>query len=225
MKHDDFRVLIERGDVEGMRGALESDPGLANRPICWHRNQHHESDPLHYVSDCVGQGWLTNGIDGEIVELLIAYGAAIDGNVGQESPLVAAASLGAVSGARVLIQAGAELEAISIFGARALHWAAWSGALSTVERLVSHGAELEARCSEFGATPLFWAVHGYGPDGPKLKKEQVRCARVLIEAGASPDTSNKHGLTAIELSKQCGRSDMYKFLRQYKNPQNSKSRC
>jgi ankyrin repeat protein len=221
MNNDEFRLLIEQGDVEGMRGALESDPGLANRPIHWYLNQHNESDPLHYVSDCVGHGWLTNGTDGEIAELLLAYGAAINGNDGRESPLIASASLDAEKASKVLIEAGADLEATSIFGSRALHWAAWTGTPTTVECLVSQGAEIEIKCSEFGATPLFWAVHGYGPNGPKAKKDQVHATRILIEAGANVDTSNKHGLSALELSRHCERGDMYELLRQYSSTENS----
>ena len=59
MSDDTFRRLIEQGDVEGVRRALERDSTLANRTIRWHLNQDNESDPLHYLSDSVSQGWLT----------------------------------------------------------------------------------------------------------------------------------------------------------------------
>jgi ankyrin repeat protein len=210
--NDDFRLLIERGDVDGVRAALDADPELANRTIRWVLNQQNESDPLHFVSDCVGNGWLTNGSEAEIAELLIAHGAQIEGTEGRESPLIAAASLGAEGVARVLIDAGADLEATSIYGARALHWAAWTGNSETVRRLVEKDAELEPKCSEFGATPLFWAVHGFGPDGPQPKSDQVGAARILIGAGAKVDTANKNGQSAIELSKLCVRSDIHDLL-------------
>ncbi|MBC7988687.1 MAG: ankyrin repeat domain-containing protein [Luteimonas sp.] len=211
---EEFRLLIERGDVEGIRSALAREPVLANRTIRWFLNQENESDPLHFVSDCVGHGWLTNGNEGAIAEALLAHGAAIEGAGDRESPLIASASLSAETVSKVLVEAGAELEATSIFGARALHWAAWVGTPSTVELLVAHNADIEARCSEFGASPLFWAVHGYGPDGPTPKKDQVGVVRVLIGAGASVDTMNKHGLSALELSKHCQNGDMYELLRQ-----------
>jgi ankyrin repeat protein len=215
MKVDDFRLLIERGDVVGIRGALESEPALANRTIRWFLNQHNESDPLHYVSDCFGHGWLINGKEGEIAELLLASGAAVDGADYRESPLIGSTSLGAEKVSTVLIGAGAALERTSIFGSRALHWAAWIGTPSTVELLVARGANIEARCSEFEATPLFWAVHGYGPDGPKHKKDQVGAARILIQARANVDTANKHGVSALELSKLCANRDMHELLQQY----------
>src|SRR5437588_12079166 len=91
-------------------------------------------------------------------EVLLAYGAAIDGTDNRESPLIASVSLGAERVSKVLVEAGAALESTSIFGARALHWAAWIGAPSTVELLVAHNANIEARCSEFGATPPLWPV-------------------------------------------------------------------
>jgi len=118
----------------------------------------------------------------------------------------------------VLVEAGADLEATSIYGSHALHWAAWTGAPKAVELLISRGAEIEVKCSEFGATPLFWAVHGYGPNGPKAKTGQVGAARTLIAARANVDTSNKHGLSALELAKQCEKKDMYDLLRQHAGP-------
>ena len=214
MSNDSFRRLIEQGDVEGVRVALKRDPTLANRTIRWQLNQDNESDPLHYVSDCVSQGWLTNGREGEIAELLLAHGAAIDGNEGRESPLIGSASLGAEKVSTVLIQAGAALEATALYDASALHWAAWVGASATVEQLVARGVELEAKDSQFGATPLFWAVHGYGPNGP-AKKDQVGAAKVLLAAGANARTSNKEGRSALELADTCTARDMYELLKQY----------
>lgn len=219
MSADGFRLLIERGDVEGVRSALESDPELANRTIRWFMNQENASDPLHYVCDCVANGWLTNGTEGDLTRLLLAHGGTIDGNGGRECPLIASASLGVEVVSRVLVEAGAELEATSIFGARALHWAAWMGSASTVDLLIAHGADTEARCSEFGATPLFWAVHGYGPNGPKEKTGQVGAARLLIAAGARVDTANKSGLSARELARLCARGDMYDVLHQSVKPE------
>jgi len=210
-----MRLLIEKGDLEGLGQALQSRPALANVPIHWVHNQANTSDPLHFVSDCVGLGWLAGEKAGSIARLLLAHGAAIDGSAGRETPLIAAASLGAGEVARVLMEAGAALERTSVFGARALHWAAWTGDAATAGRLVTHGASLEARCSEFGATPLFWAIHGFGPAGPKPPTGQVEAARLLIRAGARIDTANKHGLAALELAAQCEGREMLELLRQH----------
>ena len=214
MSDDEFRVLIERGDAQGVARALQATPALANQTVHWYLNQPNQSDPLHYVSDCVSHGWLTNGREGELAKLLLAHGAAVNGNEGRESPLIASVSLGAERVTRVLLDAGAELEATGIFGSRALHWAAWVGASTSVELLLARGAKHEPKCTEFGATPLFWAVHGYSPDGCEPKRDQVGAARVLIKAGAQVVTSNKHGLSALELAKTCAKPDMYELLRE-----------
>ena len=210
----DLRRLIDKGDVESVRRALESRPALANEPIDWVLNQSNRSDPLHYVSDCVGHGWLTDAKACAIAKVLLAHGSAIDGNENRESPLIASVSLGAERVSQLLVEAGADLERTSVFGARALHWAAWMGSLSTVECLLKRRSNIEARCSEFGATPLFWAVHGYGPNGPMPKKAQVGSAKALIQAGATVQTANKQGLSALELSRQCGRRDMLELLQE-----------
>jgi len=212
MSSDDFRLLIEQGNLEGVRAALQSDVELANQTIRWTLNQVNESDPLHYVSDCVGNGWLTNGSEEQIAKVLLQYGANINGTRPRETPLIGSVSNGVESVSKVLIQAGADLEATSVFGARALHWAAWSGMRSTVALLIDSGAEIEAKCSEFQGTPLFWAVHGFGPNGPKQKKDQLGAANRLMEAGAKVETQNRSGLSAKELAKSCDCKDMAELL-------------
>jgi len=212
IRSDDFRLLIEQGNLEGVRAALHSDVELANQTIRWTLNQVNESDPLHYISDCVGNGWLTNGNEEQIAKVLLEYGANIYGRMPRETPMIGAVSHGVESVSKVLIQAGADLEATSVFGARALHWAAWLGMRSTVALLIESGAEIEARCSEFGGTPLYWAVHGFGPNGPKEKKDQLGAARRLMEAGAKVETQNRSGQSAMELAKSCGSKDMFELL-------------
>ena len=213
MAHEQFGRMIEVGDAQGIRGALSADRELANRTIRWYLNQPNESDPLHYVCDCVCHGALSNGKEGEIAKLLLAHGALVNGTPGRESPLIAAASLGAERVARVLVESGADLESTALFGARALHWAAWTGASSTAQLLIERGARFEVKCSEFGATPLFWAVHGYGPHGSAEKLDQVGAARALIKAGAKIATSNKHGESALVAAQRCAKPDMYELLR------------
>ena len=212
MSSDDFRLLIEQGNVEGVRAALNSDSELANQTIRWTLNQVNESDPLHYVSDCVGNGWLTNGNEEQIAKLLLEYGANINGGRPRETPLLGAVSFGVESVSKVLIQAGADLEATSVFGARALHWSAWLGMRSTVALLIERGAEIDARCSEFGGTPLYWAVHGFGPNGPKQKKDQLGAASRLMKAGAKVETQNRSGQSAMELAMSCESKDMFELL-------------
>ena len=173
MSDERFRLLIEAGDLQGLKGSLASDPGLANRSVAWFLNQKNESDPLHYVCDCVFNDWLDDARASEIAALFLEHGALIEGTEGKESPLIAATSLGTETVAKLLIDSGANIEATAVFGARPLHWAASVGLPSIVELLIQRGAELEAKCTEFGATPLYWAVFGFGPHGPKKKRDSV----------------------------------------------------
>lgn len=212
MKSEEFRRLIEIGDLDGLRAALDACPDLARQPIRWYLNQWNESEPLHYVSDCIFNRRLTNGREGEIATLLLAHGAALDGTVGHESPLIGAVSLGAGKVVRVLVEAGANVECIAVFGARALHWAAWTGNVGIVRLLLTRKPDLEARCAKYGATPLFWAVQGYGPHGPRNKQDQVGAARALLEAGACANTSNRDGVSVRDLARQCAGSDMSELL-------------
>lgn len=212
MRVDAVRGLIECGDTDGLRRALQQDAALANRPIHWHLNRDNVSDPLHYVADCVGRGLLPPGRDGDLARVLLESGAAIRGSPGREPPLIGAASLGADAAARVLVEAGAPLEAEGPAGSRALHWAAWTGASATVEVLLRHGAQLEVREEEHGATPLFWAVHGFGPRGPKPARDPLGAARLLLAAGAHRETSNREGLSALELAATFADRSMHLLL-------------
>jgi hypothetical protein len=215
MTDDDFRSILQSGDAENLRLALRAEPARANATIRWYLDQWNESDPLHFVCDCVGHGMLTNGREGEVATVLIEHGADIEGTGGRESPLIAAASLGAERVAKVLNEAGADPERTGLFGARALHWAAWTGEAGIVAQLLARQVEVDPRCTEFGATPLFWAVHGYGPQGPCAKKDQVEAARRLIEAGAKVDTTNKQRRSARELAREGASRDMSDLLERF----------
>lgn len=58
-------------------------------------------------------------------------------------------------------------------------------------------------------------MHGYGPDGPEPKKDQVEAARFLLAAGATACTFNKQGCSALNLAKTCKSQDMYELLKQH----------
>ncbi len=215
MTEDALRGMIERADVPGLRAALQTNADLANQTIHWYLNQHLESDPLHFICDCVSHSGVTDRAAGEMAQLLLESGAHINGSPGRGSPLIAAASLGAPSVAKLLIAAGADLERTSVFESRALHWAAWTGLSATVGLLVARGARIEVKDAQFFATPLFWAVHGYGPGGPQTKLDQVGAAEILLQAGARLQTVNKQGLSALDLAASCGTQEMYELLKRY----------
>ncbi|MEM9531686.1 MAG: ankyrin repeat domain-containing protein [Pseudomonadota bacterium] len=215
MNAEQFRLQIESGQLQDLQQALASNPDLANQTITWFVNQENESDPLHYVCDCVFNGWLSEDLATEIAAMLLEHGARVDGSDNRESPLIGAASLGVEGVAALLVDAGASLEATSIFGARPLHWAAAIGLPQTVAILIERGAELEARCTEFDATPLYWAAHAMGQQGPSKKKDPLAAAKILIEAGADPHATNKAGVSVLECSSRAESKELYLLLRSY----------
>ena len=208
----ELRKIIESGDIDAARSALASDGELADKTVIWGLKEECQSDPLHFVSDCVAEEWISDDKAAELAKILLAHDATVDGTNGRETPLLGATSLGAEQVANILIESGADVAATSVFGAVPLHWAAYMGLPSTVEKLLQAGAPLEARCTEFGATPLFWAVHGFGPRGPDNSTGQIAAASVLIGAGAVIDTTNKDGLTAIDCSLRAKSSEMHDLL-------------
>lgn len=212
MESDAFGKLIQAGDAESVREALRADPGLADGTVTWYLNQENRSDPLHFVCDCVAENLIDGDKAAGLARILLDHGASVDGANGRETPLLGATSLGAERVANLLIEAGADIAATSIFGAGPLHWAAYVGLPSTVDLLVVRGVDIEAKCTEFGATPLFWAVHGFGPRGPDNAEGQLAAASALIRAGAIIDTANKDGLTAIDCARRAQSGAMHELL-------------
>jgi ankyrin repeat protein len=79
--------------------------------------------------------------------------------MGDFEKLIEAAKRGSVADVRTIVHGHAELiNQRDQTGATALHYAAFGGHRSVVQALVEQGAEINARDSEFGATPAGWAI-------------------------------------------------------------------
>jgi Ankyrin repeats (3 copies) len=76
-------------------------------------------------------------------------------------------------------------------GATALHYAAFAGHRSVVHELVSHGADINATDSQFGATPAGWAIEYLRELGGFLEIELDDLAHSFDEAtsNGSDDSS------------------------------------
>ncbi len=73
--------------------------------------------------------------------------------------LLEAAKRGDLADVRAIVHSHAELiNQRDQSGATALHHAALGGHRSVVQELVRHGAEINARDNQFGATPTGWAI-------------------------------------------------------------------
>src|SRR5260370_14089196 len=76
------------------------------------------------------------------------------------TPLMYAAAVGSLDAMKLLIEAGADVNAKNAFDATPLMWAA--GDIDKVRLLLSKGADVKAK-SKFGRTPLLLAAFRDGP--------------------------------------------------------------
>lgn len=209
---ESFHKAVATGSVESVVKLIQENPDLVNTKIAWGLNNKNLTDPLHFISDCVFNGSLSDVTGGVLAKILIDHGALINGSANAESPLIGAASLSAVCVAHVLIENGADVEKVALFGATALHWAAYVGTPSVVDALLGNGAKHDVKCSEHRATPLFWAVQGFSKYGSPEKKDQIGAAKILIQFGANVQTKNIEGVTAIERSRESDSDEMTQLL-------------
>ena len=100
-------------------------------------------------------------------------------------------------GIRLLLQMGADIEAVDIPGTTPLHRASRCGNLSCVQSLLESGAKVGAK-SAMGWTALHESV--YRDSKPKAFKLDPQCTRLLLEHGAEVDARNNEGMTAWQLA-------------------------
>jgi ankyrin repeat protein len=121
----------------------------------------------------------------EVVRVLIRRGATVNARRPdrRDTPLHFAASA-AVAG--LLIEGGAEVEALDWSSRSPLHWAAQFGRADVAEVLIRSGAQVD-RPEADGATPLHWAAQEGHPEVIQL----------LLGQGARPDVPDGHGRTPL----------------------------
>ena len=84
---------------------------------------------------------------------------------------------------------------------KALFDAVKNGNLAEVERLLDHGADLEAR-DNHGWTPLHWACY-WG---------RAVIVRTLLERGAVTEVKDRDGYTPLQYASRYGRPDIARML-------------
>jgi ankyrin repeat protein len=110
---------------------------------------------------------------------------------GGVTPLHWAARGNAALAARVLINAGADIEAKTDTGSTPLHWAANQNATDMIKLLINAHAQVNTRAND-GSTPLHWAVVGNAPDAVAL----------LLKRGAEVNGKTNNGSTPLHLAAQ-----------------------
>ena len=149
-----MREILDSGDAVRLAELLAGEPGLATARMGRSCDHPGGTSPLGYVAmlryDTSRGEWRDVTGTGELARALLAAGAPVDGDPGEpETPLITAASYGDAAVARVLIEAGADLEARAandsggVPGGTALLHAAVFGMTEVVDVLVAAGAQVD----------------------------------------------------------------------------------
>jgi ankyrin repeat protein len=147
------REILDRGDVDRLTALLARDDRQAVAELEHWCDHPLGAAPLNYVAmlpyDTCRHVWREVPGTGRLARALLAAGAPVDGDPGtRETPLITAASYGNTDVARVLVEAGASLEAAAgadsggVPGGTALVHAAVFGMTGVVDLLVAAGARI-----------------------------------------------------------------------------------
>jgi ankyrin repeat protein len=189
------------GNVIELELILKKNRELSSKPISLPGNPTAKAHPLHRICDAVFLGNYSEEIGVAIANIFFKYGANVNPNlpVQRDSPLTAASSLGCDQLALLYIQQGANANHQGCHGGTALHWAAWCGRDVLVEKLIHLTSNINQLCIDFKSTPLFWAVHGLKFGGRENQRNQVQCAKILVDSGADTSIANFEGYLPIQL--------------------------
>jgi len=197
-----MKKLIDTKAYKDIEAALVSNPSLANEGIRYDDQNTTKAHPLHRICDGVFSETYAEEEAIQMAKIFLKYGANIDGGELKEkndSPLTAASSLNADQVAVFYMEQGADIHHAGCHGGTALHWACWCGRPKVAEQLVKRGAEINKRCIDYKATPLFWAIHGLKNGGSHSLSNSLECVKILIQAGADKNTSNADGDTVYDM--------------------------
>jgi ankyrin len=100
-----------------------------------------------------------------------------------------------------MIEGGADVNAPSVDGTTALHWAAYNDDVDLVKRLLAKGADPNAR-NDYNATPMQAAAVAADP----------AVIKPLLKAGADPDSTAADGQTALMVVARSGNVEAAKAL-------------
>ena len=123
--------------------------------------------------------------DSPLARKLLERHPTLIGDLGKTDALLVheTAREGRAAALQLMAELGFDLRIKGNNGETALHWACWHGQAEAVRALVSNGADLDARESQFKAPPIGWLAHGSqhcrNPAG-----DYPLAAEILLKGGA-----------------------------------------
>jgi uncharacterized protein len=195
-----IRDLLFSANLNALDAALTADPSHANADISLPDNSA-TAHPLHRICDGVFSATYPEHIGVQMAKIFLKHGSKINPRCpdGKDSPLTAACSLRCDELALLYIDEGADIHHRGCHGGTALHWAAWCGRDIILKKLMSLNPEINKLCTDFQATPLFWAIHGHRFGGKENFHHQAECARILLAHGADTTIPNLEGTQPAQL--------------------------
>ena len=194
--------ILKSGDLALLEKTLQQNPQFANQGIELNANSPLLAHPLHRLCDYVWEGQLSQNKAIELATFLINQGSDINGFAPkpfQDTPLIAAASMYLSDLGEFYLSQGADTHIQGCYGGTALHWAAWCGLPSLVKKLIPLSVDLNQKCFEYEATPLFWSIHGLKQDKRSSRANHLACVKHIVESGANLHIPNKEGLSVFDL--------------------------
>ncbi|KAJ3110134.1 hypothetical protein HDU96_006885 [Phlyctochytrium bullatum] len=137
----------------------------------------------------------------EMVRYLLAVGTDPNTTADSYTPLHKAAFYGAENVVPLLIDAGAEIDAVNKFERTPLHVACSYGQAGLAGLLVNAGANVES-VDEIGRKPLHLAANG----------DHAECVKILLYAGVNVDAVDADGRTALHIACNENRPSIAKLL-------------
>ena len=194
------------GDPDAVRALLaagvsaDAVDGDRETALMWAANLSHIElvQELEKVRDLL-QACATG--DAASVRALLAAGVsanAMDGD--RETPLMYAAHFNHIEVVQVLLDAGANMEAVSE-DYRALHWAAMYGNLDIVRLFLERGAEMNAT-NRWGQTALLRAA----------SMGHTAIVRILLHYGADVSILDEDGKSAADWASTAGHQEIVILL-------------
>lgn len=217
------RDLLNRRDAATLATLLAEQPGLAVESMENWCDHPLGATPLGYVAmlryDTADGAWRDMPGTGAMAQALLAAGAAVDGASGdRETPLMTAASYGDAEVARVLIEAGADLDATAsanaggVPGGTALRHAAVFGMTDVVDLLVASGARIGSLAEAAAAGDVTGWLHSGTPLDDRIRglvmaadHERLDVIDQLLDAGTPIDAADPWGRRALCVAAANGR--------------------